>query len=892
MARLYRRQSTTQRKSIRVTNSDENVKRLLPDDWQELAPFVDKVLDAPRELRATLLDQVSGNDPKRRAALERLVDECEQDDPLMNRPAAERFAHLVVTDAPEVPLTGMLGGRYRIERELGRGGMARVYLAHDVKHARNVAVKVIRSELAASLGRDRFLREIAIAARLRHPNIVPLYDSGDADGVLYFVMPYEEGPSLRARLTSTGLPAAECMSVLRDVARALTYAHEQGVVHRDVKPDNVILSSGAAVVTDFGIAKAVSVAHDGASSSTLTQLGAGIGTPAYMSPEQAVGDPSTDHRADIYSFGCLAYELYTGKPPFHGMPAHQIIAAHVGTRPVSLRELSATAPDAVVRLIARCLEKNPDARPQTAQELVSALEEAHSGTHDAPVRAPQKSPRLVAALVLIGAIVLGGGGLLVARERSARLLANPTVAVMPLTSGADSVQRELADGLSDEIGVALFKESGLRVMSRLGVAKYRGQRDFDPTKAGREFGARFLVTGSLHEVGDRLKVLATLVDATDGSMVWSEQYDHARNDLGLVRDEIARSIGDVLRAKFGVSNSASGVMKKSVHVPNPEAYRLYVLAQRVLTHRGQSLASSIAMFRRATEIDTLYADAFSGLSFALALSRYFQPISVPAVADEATRMARRALALDPTLAQPHLALGSVFQNANDWERAGAEYRIALRLRSQDDVEPLIQFGRHLLHRGFVAEGLKQLLMARAADPASAVVSSWVSYGYYLDGQLDSALVESQRAFQNDSTNITTLTLGALIRVKTGRNAEARDFVNRRGGPTVLNPTSLYILEKTGDTATSRRFLRTWEALQQRPILLETIRAYTMLAMRDTAEALASLERATTAKEMWTTTSSFRDPLFDPIRSSARFQAILRSVGLDPSVPANAGVTQR
>ena len=228
---------------------------------------------------------------------------------MLNRPAAERFAHLVGADAPEVPLTGMLGGRYRIERELGRGGMARVYLAHDVKHARNVAVKVIRSELAASLGRDRFHREIAIAARLRHPNIVPLYDSGDADGVLYFVMPYEEGPSLRARLTPQGLPAAECMSALRDVARALAYAHEQGVVHRDVKPDNVMLSSGAAVVTDFGIAKAVSVAHDGASSSTLTQLGAGSGRRPTCRPSKplAIRPPiiaRTSTRSAVLPMSC------------------------------------------------------------------------------------------------------------------------------------------------------------------------------------------------------------------------------------------------------------------------------------------------------------------------------------------------------------------------------------------------------------------------------------------------------------------------------------------------------------------------------------------------------------------------------------------------------------
>jgi serine/threonine-protein kinase len=205
--------------------------------------------------------------------------------------------------------------------------MATVYLAHDVKHGRDVAVKVIRQDLSASLGHERFLREIEIAARLRHPNIVPLYDSGrvppteGTDGSLFFVMPYEEGQSLRERLRDTGaMPVADALNVMRDVARALGYAHEHGVVHRDVKPDNVMLSGGAAVVTDFGIAKAVSMALAEASDGTLTQAGTVIGTPAYMAPEQAIGDAGVDHRADIYSFGCLAYELFAGHPPFRNRP--------------------------------------------------------------------------------------------------------------------------------------------------------------------------------------------------------------------------------------------------------------------------------------------------------------------------------------------------------------------------------------------------------------------------------------------------------------------------------------------------------------------------------------------------------------------------------------------
>ena len=299
------------------------------------------------------------------------------------------------------------GDRYRMVRLLGEGGMARVYLAHDVKHGRDVAIKVIRPELAASLGRERFLREIAIAARLRHPNIVPLFDSGDADGVLYFVMPYEDGPSLRTRLDANGaLPIAEAVSALRDVARALQYAHGQGVVHRDIKPDNVMLSGGAAVVTDFGIAKAVSSAQAESSGSTITQTGAGIGTPAYMAPEQAVGDPSSDHRADIDSFGCLAYELLTGQPPFHGMPAFQVIASHVSVVPKPVTESRPEISPALSKLIASCLEKDAAARPQSATDLLGLLDAASDRA--AALRARYASRWIPAGAVtgaLAGAIV-------------------------------------------------------------------------------------------------------------------------------------------------------------------------------------------------------------------------------------------------------------------------------------------------------------------------------------------------------------------------------------------------------------------------------------------------------------------------------------------------------
>ena len=729
---------------------------LLADRWLQLSPLVDAVLDAPPDRRTSVLTEVSGGDAQLRDEIERLVDECERAVPMLDRPAAEGFSQLLVAD-PDAAIPEMLGGRYRIEREVGRGGMARVYLARDLKHSRSVAVKVIRPDLARSLGRERFLREIEIAARLRHPNIVPVYDSGDAGGVLYFVMPYEEGPSLRERLrVGPGMSSGECVSVLRDVARALAYAHEHGVVHRDVKPDNVMLSSGAAVVTDFGIAKAIAAAAGGDetprtgsdsvpivgtqtdSLRAITQTGVGLGTPAYMAPEQAVGDLATDHRADIYSFGCLAYELFAGHPPFHDLPLAETISAHVRTAPIPLADVSAAVPVSVSRLVARCLEKKPAARPQRAQELLTELDAAQTTGPNAAVRRGRRLPRAVVATSAIAVVALTG--YLVTRDRA------PSVANAP--------------------------------------------------RPGRTV--------------------------------------------------------------------------------NPEARRLYDLGQRWLTLRGQKLQASVDAFRSATQLDPLYAEAFGGLSLALALAPYFEPITTRQVSGEVRTASARALRLDSTLAPPHVALGMVHQYAYHWDSAAVELQTAVRLRKPDDIEPLVQYGRYMLHQGRAADAMQQFLIARRTEPASALVSSWLAFTYLLQGQMDSALVESERAFQNDSTNYTTLQIGAHVRVMRGDFAGARDLVDR------LSPydsRTLWTLASIGDTATALERLRELERKRPTPWLAPTIRSFVMFAIGDTTEAMAALERATDANELWPAFPGVLDPMYDPIRSSARFHALLRRVNL-------------
>ena len=844
---------------------------LLPPDWTELAPLLDTVLDAPPERRATLILELSAGDPGRQHALAQLVAECERDTPLLQRGAAERFSDLA-TEIPVSLLPEVVADRYHVVRELGRGGMARVYLARDLKHGRDVAIKVIRPELAAALGHDRFLREIAIAARLNHPNIVPLHDSGEVGGSLYFVMPYEEGPSLRERLDREGaLPISDALHVLRDVARALAYAHEHGVVHRDVKPDNVMLSGGAAVVTDFGIAKAVSAALTGVSEPTLTHAGSGIGTPAYMAPEQATGDPSADHRADIYSFGCLAYEVFAGSPPFPGDSAHQLIAAHIGTIPRPVTALRVDAPPAVAEMIARCLEKKPAERPQNARELLNSLEGATTGTM-AVRRRPAGAVKWAALGLVVGLISTGS----YLATRTAGLSAPISLTVLPFHNiSADSAMDFVAGGLAEEVASALARVPGIQITSRSGARAYGGKLTVDVAEVGIKLKATYVMTGVIRQERRRWILSADLALAADGTSLWDSVFNVSQDQVAGTADAIAGSLTARLRSRFPNSIGSAPERRPNQRTSNNEAYVLYLRGQDKLDRREMSVKEQADLFREAIRKDPLFAPAWSGLSMALALFPAFQGAPPKAIHDELVNAARRARELDPTLAQPHVALGMAYGFNYQWDSAATEFQTAIRLDSHH-VEARHQYARHLRNTGRLAEALTQLRVARAEDPVSAVVLSHISYVYYLDGQMDSALAESRRALELDPVNRTSVGMGALVRLGNKLPTEARELADRASRNT---PFIAYVIAKSGDTAAARQRLQEQDAESPQPGMAETRRAYTYLGLGDTARALSALERATDAKEIWPALVSFLDPIYDSIRRSARFQALLRRVGL-------------
>ena len=453
-------------------------------------------------------------------------------------------------------------GSYEIDREVGQGGMATVYLARDLKHDRQVALKVLRPELTAAIGGDRFPREIHIIAQLSHPHILPLHDSGEVGGFLYYVMPFVEGESLREKLRREGrLPINEAVRILREVVDALAYAHERNIVHRDIKPDNVMLSGRHAMVTDFGVAKAVSAAGV----EKLTTVGVALGTPSYMSPEQAMGETDLDHRSDIYAVGALAYEMLTGEPPFDKKTAQAILSAHVMEQPEDITEKRSHVTPALGELIMRCLEKDRADRWQTAEEMLPMLETGAtpSGgmtpTDTRPIQATpvakKRSRRMFIGSAAAALIVLVGAGTVLLRG-SGGGGAIERIAVLPIQdlSGSDQV---FVDGVHDALITALAQANVVGVVARSAVMRYRGSSE-KTEEIARELGVQALVEGTVFRAGDRMRINVQMVDPTTLRHLWTQTYERDVNDVLSVQGEVVEAIAQELGAVLAGKTSEEG----------------------------------------------------------------------------------------------------------------------------------------------------------------------------------------------------------------------------------------------------------------------------------------------------------------------------------------------
>src|SRR5512134_2190729 len=638
-----------------------------------------------------------------------------------------------------------LTDRYDVEREIGRGGMATVFLARDRRHGRSVAVKVLHPELAIGLGPDRFLREIQIAARLQHPHIVPLYDSGRAGDFLYYVMPYVEGESLRQRLErEKRLPIEDALGIARAVAAALDYAHRQQVVQRDMKPENVMLHEGEAVVTDFGIAKAVTAA----AGKNLTQTGTAVGTPAYMSPEQAAGEAELDGRSDIYSLGAMLYEMLGGAAPFTG-PTAQAIMAQLFTEPIApLTEKRAEVPSRLDTSVQKALAKQPGERWDTPSAFAQALAWPAGGS------TPPGSPA--------GA-------------------ATKSIAVLPFVNmSADPENEYFTDGIAEEIINALNKIQALRVASRTSSFAFKGKQA-DVGEIGRKLKVGTVLEGSVRKAGSRLRVTAQLVSVADGFQLWSERYDRQLEDVFAIQDEIADNIVKALRVVLSPEEKRA---IEKLPTENVQGYD-YSLRRRQYFHqfRRTGMQSARRMFERAIETDPKFALAYAGLADCCAFLYMYWDGS-KANLDSAETASRRALELDPDLAEAHASRGFALALSRQYDAARPEFQTAIRLNPKLYKAHYL-YAHALFQEVRLEEYVEEYRKASAVRPEDYQALFLVQGPLHALGRHDDARAALRRGvevaarhLELNPDDVRALSLGAAALMQLGERERALDWAGR------------------------------------------------------------------------------------------------------------------
>lgn len=737
-------------------------------------------------------------------------------------------------------LGAALAGRYRLVRELGTGGMATVYLAQDVRHDRQVALKVLRADLGQTLGNERFLREIRLAAGLSHPNILPLFDSGEAGGSLYYVMPRVEGESLRDRLQrSPHLPVKEAVRIAVEVADALDYAHRHGVVHRDIKPENIMLQDGHALVADFGVGKALSVANTG----TPTTGGLSIGTPAYMSPEQAAGD-DVDGRSDLYSLGCVVYEMLVGEQPFTGANAQAVIAKRFVQTPADVIALRSGVPVPVARAVQKALARTRDDRHESGAAFAAALSASDAAPKVAP---PEKS-----------------------------------LAVLPFENMSAGGENEFfGEGIAEDIINALAQIQGLRIAARTSAFSFKGKHE-DLRVIGEKLNVATVLEGSVRKSGMRLRITAELIDVANGYQLWSERYDRDLVDVFAVQDEIARAIAAKLQLTLVKSLGESAPPATTALV---EAYELCARGRAFALRRGRAILSALQCFEKAIALAMDYAPAYAGLAETWRVFAQYNFGLAADVIPKARAAAERALELDPENAN---AMGTLATIAliYDGDQATARrlWEQALSLNATlSDVRGMCALWGLILTGRDDERGLAELERAVRDDPLSALCAGVHAVGLGVTGHFREALAETERAVSLDPSSYAAHYLRLWICVWAGEfdmaNAVATDAIDLFGRlpPLLMVLPAIYVAR--GDRV---RAEAVYAELQARAVTSDVpsfvlAQAAMYLGRADEAmeHALASARKKDYIGPVW-----MRGPFSDGFRSHPRYAELRREMGIE------------
>jgi serine/threonine-protein kinase len=773
-------------------------------------------------------------------------------------------------------LRAALADRYHLERELGSGGMAIVYLAQDLKHQRQVAIKVLRAELAAALGRERFLREVTTTANLRHPHILPLFDSGEAGEFLFYVMPLVEGESLRGRLArEKQLPLDDALRITREVADALDHAHAHGLVHRDIKPANILLENGHAVVADFGIARAITTAGGEA----LTETGLSLGTPLYMSPEQAAGEPSMDGRSDQYALGCVLYEMLAGEPPFTGRTAQAILARRLSESVPPLRSVRESVPVHVEQAINRALSKTPADRFATAKQFAEALTEP-----TARVRSVPTGLLLLSLGMLIGLSVLFAW----TRVRSGKTAGEAglrRVAVLPFENLGEPDKAYFADGITDEIRGKLATVAGLQVTARTSSALY-AHTTKRPREIGRELGVDFLLTGTVrwNQEGGRshVRVSPELVQTASGASRWQQSFDAPLTDVFHVQadvaERVARELGVALAAEQRryMEERATGDLA---------AYDLYLRGRYAWHQRPTtSLDQARRLLERAIALDPDFALAHAALADVYIVLTSWSDLPPDQTYPRAKAAALTALKLDSTLAAPFAALGDITGSYEwDWAAADRNFRRSLALDPNNANTHHWYNEGYLMPVGRLREAVAEERRARELDPLSVLINGVYGQTLYRAGHLEEAAAHLRGVIALDSNFIIANEFLATVYLFQRRAAEAVPLFERAIDPAVRPSLQVallgYAYAKAGRRSNAEALLRELLERRSKGYVSPATIALLTAGLGDTTETFGWLRRAVEIHDPMLVMNFVSEPLLEPFRRDPRGVAILRAMGL-------------
>jgi serine/threonine-protein kinase len=855
----------------------------LTDDRQErVFALFDRAVDLPAEERQRFVEDESRGDSEVRRRVLAMLAADGAAHPVLDQ-TGNRLGQGLSAGGP-VLSDGQRIGSYTITRLIGSGGMATVYLAHDARHNRQVALKLLHPGASWLVGGDRFRREIEVVAQLQHPHILPLYDSGESEGSLYFVMPFVSGETLRDRIARAGaLPVDEVRRTITEVGAALAYAHRHGVVHRDIKPANILFYEEHATVADFGIAHRV----QRGSGDQLTGAGIVIGTPAYMSPEQALGVRELDPRSDLYAFGCVVYEMLSGQALFNADSAPGLIAHHLNTPVPSIVARRPALSPAVDEVLKRALAKDPAERFASVREFVRALDSALAAPPSptptipsAAARAPAAESRFLSRSQR-RAIGIGAGTLVLAAALASQLIPGrepevPSIAVLPFANlSGDRDNAYFSDGVTEELTGALAQLGRIRVVPRTTAFAYKG-RTGDLRQIGTELGVSRILEGSVRRDSSRVLILVALHDPTSGERLWSHRYERDWGSMLELQAEIAGTIAEQLELRLLPGERARLAER---HPVNADAYNSYLLGRHFFDIRtAAALEQAVVHFRRALAIDSSYARAHAGLADTYSIQAWTGSGAPNELFPLAEREAQLALRLDSTLAEAHVSLGIIY-TFHHWNWAAAD-RATARAIALDSTQAQAWFFRtwHLVAAGKLPEARAAIERARQLEPLSLIINARVGTLLAYMGQYGAADSTLRKTLEIDRQYPVARVQLARVLSLEGKHAEAI---------AMLPPDSVqlgsyesgiagYVHARAGQREEALARIRLLESRGSVPA--EGI-AGIHSGLGDTDAALAWLERAVERRGVGLIFLAV-EPIYQPLRNEPRYRKLVESIGLN------------